>query len=72
MRSIVEKGPLWSVQIPMGNRLSEVKCPRCGAWVDVFVIMGGAIGKTGTLVADEHCVCGCVLPAGSFLTEYEE
>ena len=53
-------------------RFAEVKCPQCGQCVDVFVIMGGAIGKTGTLAADERCVCGCVLPAGSFLTEYEE
>ena len=27
-------------------RLTEVKCPNCGAWVEVFVQMGGAIGKT--------------------------
>ena len=53
-------------------RLAEVKCPQCGKYVDVFVIMGGAVGKTGTLAADERCACGCVLPAGSFLTEYEE
>ena len=53
-------------------RLTEVKCPQCGEYVDVFVIMGGAIGKTGTLASDEHCNCGHVLPAGSFLTEYEE
>ena len=32
-------------------RLEEVKCPRCGAWVEVFVKMGGAIGETGTLVS---------------------
>lgn len=53
-------------------RLTEVKCPQCGEYVDVFVIMGGAIGKTGTLASDERCNCGHVLPAGSFLTEYEE
>lgn len=52
-------------------RLSEVKCPRCGAWVDVFVIMGGAPGQTGTLAADERCDCGFVLPAGSAESEYE-
>jgi hypothetical protein len=34
--------------------------------------MGGAIGKTGTLVADEVCSCGHVLPAGSFETDYED
>ena len=56
-----------------GNpRLVEVKCPQCGKWVEVFVQMGGAIGKTGTLVADEICGCGYVLPAGSYETEYAE
>ena len=39
-------------------RLVEVKCPKCGDWVEVFVKMGGAIGKTGTLVADERCAGG--------------
>lgn len=53
-------------------RLEEVKCPKCGAWVEVFVKMGGAPGQTGTLVADEACGCGHVLPAGSYLTEYEQ
>ena len=52
-------------------RLVEVKCPQCGEFVEVFVIMGGAIGKTGTLVADEVCTCGYVLPTGSFETDYE-
>ncbi len=53
-------------------RLTEVKCPKCGGWVEVFVQMGGAIGKTGTLVSDEQCDCGHVLPAGSFAQDYEE
>ena len=53
-------------------RLTEVKCPRCGETVEVFVKMGGAIGQTGTLVADEECTCGFILPAGSFETDYEE
>lgn len=53
-------------------RLTEVKCPKCGEYVEVFVQMGGAIGKTGTLVADEACACGHVLPAGSFQTDYED
>ena len=42
-------------------RLAEVKCPR---W-------GGAIGQTGTLVSDEICDCGHILPAGSYETDYE-
>ena len=53
-------------------RLEEVKCPQCGAWVEVFVKMGGAIGETGTLVSDEKCDCGHVLPAGSHVTDYEQ
>ena len=53
-------------------RLVEVKCPKCGEYVDVFVKMGGAFGQMGTLVADETCQCGCILPAGTYLTEYEE
>lgn len=53
-------------------RLTEVKCPKCGEWVDVFVKMGGAPGQTGTLIADEVCPCGCVLPAGSYASDYED
>ena len=53
-------------------RLAEVKCPACGQWVDVFVIMGGAVGQTGTLASDERCECGHVLPAGSYESDYEQ
>ena len=53
-------------------RLTEVKCPKCGELVEVFVLMGGPIGKTGTLASDETCICGYVLPAGSYETDYEE
>ena len=53
-------------------RLVEVRCPRCGQFVEVFVKMGGAIGETGTLVSDEKCVCGNILPAGSYETDYEQ
>ena len=52
-------------------RLAEVKCPRCGAWVDVFIRMGGRPGETGTLAADETCECGYVLPGGSYETDYD-
>ena len=52
-------------------RLVEVKCPKCGEFVEVFVKMGGAIGQTGTLVADETCLCAHGLPAGSYETDYE-
>lgn len=53
-------------------RLVEVKCPKCGAWVEVFVKMGGAAGQAGTLASDEVCECGYVLPAGSYASDYEE
>lgn len=53
-------------------RLTEVKCPRCGEFVEVFVLMGGPIGKTGTLACDEVCPCGHILPAGSYETDYEQ
>jgi hypothetical protein len=52
-------------------RLTEVKCTACGQYVEVFVQMGGPIGKTGTLVSDETCDCGHKLPAGSFVADYE-
>lgn len=52
-------------------RLVEVKCPKCGEYVEVFVKMGGTAGQTGTLAADETCDCGHVLPAGSYATDYE-
>lgn len=52
-------------------RLAEVRCPKCGEYVEVFIKMGGAIGQTGTLVADERCDCGHILPAGSYETDYE-
>ncbi len=53
-------------------RLTEVKCPKCGQCVEVFVLMGGPVGKTGTLAADELCACGHILPSGSFATDYEQ
>ena len=56
----------------MTPKLTEVKCPRCGEYVEVFVQMGGKAGQTGTLVADEVCECGCILSAGSYETDYED
>lgn len=52
-------------------RLTEVMCPRCGEWVEVFIKMGGAPGETGTLTSDEICSCGYLLPAGSYETDYK-
>lgn len=53
-------------------RLTEVRCPKCGEYVEVFVKMGGVIGETGTLASDETCACGHILPAGSYETAYEQ
>ena len=53
-------------------KLVEIKCPQCSEYAEVFVKMGGAVGETGTLVADEACPCGYVFPAGSYLSQYEE
>ena len=52
-------------------RLVEVRCPKCGAWVDVFIRMGGDVGMTGTLASNEVCECGHVLPEGSYETDYK-
>ena len=52
-------------------RLAEVKCPRCGEIVEIFVKMGGEVGCTGTLVSDEACPCGFVLKAGTYERAYE-
>ena len=51
-------------------RLVEVKCPACGEYVEVFVKMGGEIGKIGTLVSDEICSCGFVMKAGTYEKDY--
>lgn len=53
-------------------KLTEVLCPKCGGVVEIFVNLGGAPGQTGTLAATELCPCGCVLPAGSYASDYEE
>jgi len=47
-------------------KLMEVRCPACGAWMEVFIRMGGQVGETGTLCADESCEgCGHVIEAGT-------
>ena len=53
-------------------RLTEVKCPNCGSWVDVFVRMGGRPGETGTVVHDEACDCGYVIRSGTALADLEK
>ena len=49
----------------------EVKCPKCGEAVEVFVYMGGSADKTGRTVYDEMCSCGKMTPAGTPITELE-
>ena len=56
----------------MTPKLTEVKCPVCGQWAEVFVRMNGRPGQTGTLAAQEVCSCGYVFQEGSFVTEYEQ
>ena len=52
-------------------KLTEVKCPACGEWVEVFVKLGGSPGETGRLISDETCDCGFVLQAGTCESDYE-
>lgn len=53
-------------------KLTEVKCPTCGQWVEVFVKMGGSPQETGRLISDEICDCGFVLKAGTCESAYEQ
>lgn len=48
-------------------RLVEVKCPKCGEVMEVFVRMDGEGGTaTGTTKSDEKCPkCGYVIPEGT-------
>ena len=52
-------------------KLTEVKCPACGEWVEVFVRLGGRPGETGRLISDEKCGCGFVLQEGTCESDYE-
>ena len=53
-------------------KLTEVKCPKCGAFVDVFVRLGGPAREAGTLVSDEKCACGYLLKAGTYEEDYNK
>jgi len=53
-------------------RLTEVKCPKCGALMEIFVIMGGAAGKTGTLAVDAVCEnCKATASEGTPASDFE-
>lgn len=53
-------------------RLTEIKCPHCGEYIEVFVKMGGAVGETGTIVSDEICTCGYIVSAGTREADYDK
>ena len=53
-------------------KFMEVKCPRCGEPLEVFVFMGGSAEKTGRTTADEKCPgCGRIIPALTPITSLE-
>lgn len=53
-------------------KLVEIKCPKCGEVLEVFVKMGSAAGQTGTLAADEKCPkCDFVAEAGTSVSSFE-
>lgn len=54
-------------------KMVEVKCPKCGEIMEVFVRMGGGLGETGKLVSDEKCAgCDFVAEAGTPVSDYEQ
>ena len=53
-------------------KLTEIVCPVCGEIMEVFVYMGGSIGVTGTLVANETCPkCGYIAKENTPIGDYE-
>ena len=54
-------------------KIVEIKCPKCGEEIEVFVRMGGEVGMAGTLVSDETCdKCGYVAKEGTPLSEFQQ
>lgn len=53
-------------------RLVEVRCPKCGEELEVFVKMGGTPSQTGRIISDEPCACGHVIEAGTPIGQLEE
>ena len=52
--------------------LVEVKCPRCGAMLEIFIRLGGDLGETGTLTVDTECeACSFIAGAGTLASSYE-
>ena len=52
-------------------KLTEIKCPRCGEIVEVFVRLSGRAGETGSIVSDEKCEsCGCEIKTGTPISEF--
>lgn len=53
-------------------KMVEIKCPKCGGVIEVFVKMNGTSGETGTLAADEKCDgCDFVAEAGTPASSFE-
>jgi uncharacterized Zn finger protein len=54
-------------------KIVNIKCPKCGAVMEVFVRMGGEVGMAGTLVSDETCdKCGYVVKEGTPVDQLEQ
>ena len=52
-------------------KLVEVKCPGCGECLEIFVQMGGEIGRSGTLREDAKCPsCGYTAAQGTPASEF--
>ena len=46
-------------------KLAEVKCPKCGAELEVVIHMGGKIGETVCTVYEETFDCCYVIVSGT-------
>ena len=54
-------------------KLTEIRCPKCGGIMEVFVYMGGSNTQTGRTTADETCeTCGYTAPAGTPVSNFEK
>ena len=54
-------------------KMVEVKCPKCGGIIEVFVKMGGGLGESGRLASDEKCTgCDFIAEAGTPVTSFEQ
>ncbi len=57
----------------MTPKYYEVRCPKCGGCIEVFVHMGGSADKTGRTVYEERCeACGKRIPQGTPITSLKQ